>query len=262
MTTEAVYDRIGKTYDQTRKADPAISKKIINHLSPTKTGQYLDVGCGSGNYTQMIAENGYRICGVDISEEMLAKARNKSRHIEWILGDARSLPFQDNQFDGATCTLATHHIKDIEKSFQEVFRVLKKGRFVIFTSFPEQMETWWLNRYFPNMMRVATGMMHSYDRVLAALKVAGFKDIRTEKLFISNDLQDWFLQAGKYRPQIYLDPVVRSGISTFALEDSQEEIISGCNKLQIDISSGEINRVIESHESDLGDYVFVVCQKE
>ena len=81
-------------------------------------------------------------------------------------------------------------------------------------------------------------------------------------MFISNDLQDWFLQAGKYRPQIYLDPVVRSGISTFALEDSQEEIISGCNKLQIDISSGEINRVIESHESDLGDYVFVVCQKE
>ena len=36
MTTEAVYDRIGKTYDQTRKADPEIVKRILNHLSPTK----------------------------------------------------------------------------------------------------------------------------------------------------------------------------------------------------------------------------------
>ena len=52
----AVYDKIGKTYDQTRKADPEISAKIINFLSPKENGCYLDVGCGSGNYTEMIFE--------------------------------------------------------------------------------------------------------------------------------------------------------------------------------------------------------------
>lgn len=258
---EAVYDRIGKTYDQTRKADPEIARKIINHLSPTKEGYYLDVGCGSGNYTCAIFEHGFRLCGIDISEEMLAKARQKNGQIEWIRGDARILPFQDHKFDGATCTLATHHIKDIEKSFQEVFRVINKGHFVIFTLFPEQMEAWWLNRYFPNMMRTSSGMMHSSERVTSALKAAGFAEIRTEKFFVSNDLQDWFLQAGKYKPHLYLDPIVRAGMSTFALEENQEEIMNGCHKLKEDITSGKIEKIIESHESTLGDYVFVACTK-
>lgn len=261
METAAVYDKIGKTYDQTRKADPVITKKIIKHLSPICDGKYLDIGCGSGNYTQAIFENGFCIGGIDISEEMLGKARMKNSKIDWVVGDARQLPFKNNGFDGATCILATHHIKDIEKCFQEAFRVLKKGSFVIFTSFPEQMQTWWLNRYFPGMMSMAANIMHSFDQVFKALTNAGFEDIRTETYFVSNDLQDWFLHAGKYRPHLYLDPVVRSGISTFALEDSLEEVMKGCEKLREDISSGEINRVIETHESHLGDYAFVVCTK-
>lgn len=50
----AVYDKIGKTYDQTRKADSEITAKIISFLSPKENGCYLDVGCGSGNYTEML----------------------------------------------------------------------------------------------------------------------------------------------------------------------------------------------------------------
>ncbi len=261
MLAEAAYNRIGKTYDQTRKADPQIANQIIKHLSPTNDGYYLDVGCGSGNYTQVISEKGYRMCGVDISEEMLAKARNKSRHIEWILGNARSLPFHNNQFNGATCILATHHIKDIEESFREVFRVLKQGRFVIFTSFPEQMETSWLNRYFPKAMSTASSQMHSYDRLCAVLAAAGFEDIRAENFFVTNDLQDGFLQIGKYQPHLYLDPIVRAGISTFALAENQEEIMDGCDSLSKDISSGEIEKCIRDHESELGDYAFVVGTK-
>jgi ubiquinone/menaquinone biosynthesis C-methylase UbiE len=261
MKTVAVYDKIGKTYDQTRKPDPEITQKIIKHLSAVSDGKYLDIGCGSGNYTHAIFENGFHICGVDISEEMLGKARRKNSKIEWTLGDAKQLPFTNNQFDGATCTLATHHIKDIEKSFQEAFRVLKNGNFVIFTSFPEQMTAYWLNQYFPNMMNTATNLMHSPDRIFTALEMAGFKDIRTEKFFVSNVLQDWFLHAGKYRPHIYLDPVVRSGISTFALENNHNEVMRGCEKLYEDITSGEINKIIEIHENNLGDYVFVTCTK-
>lgn len=96
--SSAVYDKIGKTYDKTRKADPEISAKIINYLSPRENGCYLDVGCGSGNYTELIFEKGFNICGVDISEEMLEKARRKNSQIKWILGDAKKLPFQNNMF--------------------------------------------------------------------------------------------------------------------------------------------------------------------
>lgn len=261
MTT-AVYDKIGKTYDHTRKADPEIVRKILNHLSPCFSGSYLDVGCGSGNYTEAISRNGFTICGIDISEEMLEKARNKHFGIEWIKGDARSLPFQNEIFNGATCILATHHIKDIESAFREVFRVINKGNFVIFTSFPQQIEKFWLNEYFPNLMKNASIVMHQPEEIFTALKVVGFKNIKTDKFFVSNDLQDWFLHAGKYRPHIYLDPMVRSGISTFALETDQEEIMQGIESLKQDISSGKIDQIIQSYENDLADYTFVISQKE
>lgn len=257
----AVYDKIGKKYDQTRKADPEISAKIINFLSPKESGYYLDVGCGSGNYTEAIFERGFNICGVDISEEMLAKAMKKNSQIKWILGDAKSLPFSNNQVDGAICILATHHIKDIQKFFQEIFRVLKTGPFVIFTQFPVQMKACWLNRYFPFMMEKAASLMHNENQIFESLTQAGFEDICTEKFFVSNQLQDLFLQAGKYRPQIYLDPAVRAGISSFALEENQEEIMYGCGKLQHDISSDTIKEIIHSHENDLGDYMFVYAKK-
>ena len=78
---------------------------------------------------------------------------------------------------------------------------------------------------------------------------------------MTKDLQDWFLHAGKYRPDIYLDPQVGAGISTFAIEENFEEIQCGCRQLQEDIESGDIDKVITSYESDLGDYAFIVCYK-
>ena len=66
---------------------------------------------------------------------MLQKAMKKNSQVRWILGDAKKLPFENNQFDGAICILATHHIKDIEQSFREIFRVLKKARLLFLRLF-------------------------------------------------------------------------------------------------------------------------------
>ena len=46
-----IYNDIGKTYDSTRKADPMIVKTLLNLLNPETSGLYLDLACGSGNYT-------------------------------------------------------------------------------------------------------------------------------------------------------------------------------------------------------------------
>jgi len=83
---------------------------------------------------------------------MLSKARKKSPDISWRQGDAKKLPAENNSFDGAICTLATHHIKNIKQAYLEAFRVIKEGKFVIFTSTPEQMKQYWLWEYFPKMM--------------------------------------------------------------------------------------------------------------
>ena len=74
----AIYDQIGKTYDTTRQADPAIVQQIVRFLDLKPQSRCLDVGCGSGNYTYALQQAGLLMDGVDISAEMLNKAKSCS----------------------------------------------------------------------------------------------------------------------------------------------------------------------------------------
>lgn len=259
---KAIYDQIGRSYDQTRSADPAIVATIGKLLSPRQDGHLLDIGCGSGNYTVALAKLGYKITGVDISEEMLRKARAKSDSITWTKGDARALQFSDGEFDGATCILATHHIQALDKAFSEAHRVLKSGsRFVIFTATPKQMRGYWLCHYFPKIMADACETMLDQNDIINRLEQAGFSKVTAKKFFVTNKLTDWFLHAGKYRPEIYLDPVVRSGISTFAKLPDDPEVKAGLHALERDIDNKIIQSVVDKYENQDGEYLFLCAEK-
>jgi len=258
---EPIYNSIGKTYDVTRKADPIITQTIIKHLCPKQNKKYLDLGCGSGNYTGALNSKGISIDGVDVSSEMLGKAKIKYPNIQWHKGDARQLPFQAESYDGAICILATHHIKNITAAFQEAFRVISHGKFVIFTAAPEQYHQYWLGEYFPKMIENECKVMTSLEKITYALSHAGFKNIDSEPFFVTNDLQDLFLYAGKYRPEIYLNPDIRAGISSFHVSSYEEEITLGLANLELDIRSGKIQKIIQESENRSGDYLFVFAEK-
>lgn len=261
MNSSIVYNTIGKTYDTTRKPDTKIVEQLLQLLSSQPNKKFLDIGCGSGNYTGALETKGLDIEGIDISDEMLNKAIQKYPSIKFSQGDAKKLPFQEDNFDGATCILATHHINDNQKLFQEVFRVLKEGNFVIFTATPEQMKRYWLCHYFPKMMADAMKKMANYNEIKKDLEQAGFKNIQTKRFFVTENTQDLFLHSGKYRPEFYLDPKVRDGISSFQLSANQTELDKGLKNLAADIESGKIKNIIKEYECDLGDYLFVIGQK-
>ena len=258
MKTNPIYNTIGRTYDTTRRADPDIVQTLLRLLQPKAGGQYIDVACGSGNYTDALSRAGLVIEGVDISEAMLAKARLKNPAIAWHQGDAQGLPFKDRVFDGVVCTLATHHMEQFEQVFNEMYRVMKPGRSVILTSTPEQMQHYWLCHYFPMMMEDAWRRMSSLHRIEQAYRDAGFVTVRHEPFFVTKTCSDWFLYAGKYRPEMYLDPAVRAGISSFHMSASKQEITTGLARLEVDIASGAIAEVIQRYENEGGDYMFVV----
>lgn len=98
---------------------------------------------------------------------------------------------------------------DYTQAFCEAYRVINHGHFVIFTATPEQMKKYWLCHYFPKMMPDAARKMASYVNLEFALTQAGFKDVHQSPFFVTNKLQDLFLQSGKYRPHMYLDPMIR-----------------------------------------------------
>jgi ubiquinone/menaquinone biosynthesis C-methylase UbiE len=258
----AVYDEIGIGYDGTRKADPYITSRIIHYLDIDDEGLYLDVACGTGNYTVAIAaRTRAAFHGIDVSEHMLGIARKKSREIQWSVGDVSSLPYRDDTFSGAMCILAIHHFKDLDGALREVFRVLSHGRLVIFTSDKKQMEGYWLNEYFPETMRKSTANMPGIEEVSLSLEAAGFEHIVTELYDVKPDLQDWFMYCGKHNPRMYFDPAIRMGSSGFASFGDEDEVERGLESLSRDIASGRINEVIESYRNENGDYAFIVADK-
>ena len=258
----ALYDRIGVGYDTTRQADPYLLSRLIHHLRPRANCRYLDIGSGTGNYTIAMHRAGVPIRGLELSATMLERAKEKCPAIAWHNGRAEAIPFASSIFDGATCTFVHHHMADPVAAFKEVHRVLKPhARFVIFNCTAEQMRHCWLNEYFPRMMIEKATAPYERFVTVDVLESAGFRIEAEEKYDVSPDLKDLFLYCGKHRPERYLDPRIRSGISSFADAPDQEEIARGVQRIADDIESGRINDVIRKFAYDGGDYMFTVAER-
>lgn len=192
---------------------------------------------------------------------MLAQAQSKARDLAFCQGDARQLPFRTGAFDGIACCLAVHHFAEIDAPFREAFRVLSRGRLVIFTATPRQMKGYWLNEYFPRMMKGAGAVMPDFERLRDALDGAGFRVGEYVPWFIPHDLHDHFLYSGKHRPELYLEERYRAASSGFRLFGDAAETADGVMRLAPDIADGRIEKVIEGYANDDGDYGWVVAEK-
>jgi SAM-dependent methyltransferase len=192
---------------------------------------------------------------------MLAGARAKSAAVRWCQADVVALPFQAGAFDGALCTLAIHHFADLGAALADARRVLAPGgRLVIFTAFPDQMGGCWLGEYFPVMLERSIAQMPSAGAVERALRAAGLRLLRVEPWLVPADLVDLFLYSGKDRPELYFDPAVRRGISSFALLADAGEVEAGLTRLRADLASGRFAEIRARATSPGGDYAFVVAE--
>ncbi len=257
MTTK--YDKIGINYNRTRKADPLIARRILHHLAPTVNGKYLDIGCGTGNYTNEFQQKGFQFIGIDPSQTMLEKAKALNQAIDWRIGQAEKTGLPENYIEGITASLTIHHWTNLGNGFVELARALKPGgRIVIFTATPKQMKGYWLNHYFPNMLEDSINQMPSWDSIERGLAKSGIKIIETEKYFIKPDLKDFFLYCGKENPALYFNEQIRRGISSFSALANQDDVKTGLSKLSEDINSGKIDAIMDEYKHDAGDYLFVV----
>ncbi len=256
------YDKIGVGYNQTRKPDPYLLSRFAYHLQLKKDRFYIDVGCGTGNYTIELQKKGGNWMGIDPSKRMLEAARARTTEIEWKIGKAENMPLKNEIVDGVLASLTIHHWTDLKLAFKEIYRILKpEGKIVLFTSTPRQMKGYWLNHYFPKMLFDSMKQMPAYEVVAEKLENGGFEIKKVEKYFVQKDLQDLFLYAGKNRPALYLDEQVRSGISSFSSLAKIKEVENGLNALEKDLASGKIEEVIEDYQNEEGDYLFVAGQK-
>ena len=253
-----LYDVVGGTYRRSRRADPRICDDLADFLGLRADGRYLDVGCGAGNYTLALAGRAGRWSGVDPSSVMLEQAAARDPSIEWRQGVAHELPFPDRNFDGAICTNTIHYFGDLERAFREIRRTLRGGPLVIFAGLAEQTRGYWLWHYFPEMMLRSSPFTPSEASVHGALERAGFVAIERHPFWVDDGMEDLFLYAGKERPEMYFDPVIRANISSFRL-CSPQELRRGLARLEEDLASGAFAEVRAGFDDWGGDYSYLVA---
>ncbi|MEQ8768431.1 MAG: class I SAM-dependent methyltransferase [Planctomycetota bacterium] len=135
----AFYDRIAHAYDLLSDSSERAAREKGEALLAVQPGQrILELGFGTGNtlieLARKVGASG-EVVGIDISEGMREVARGKLEkeglmdRVMLTLGDARELPFEDDQFDGAflSFTLELFSEDDMAKVLKEIRRVLKPG---------------------------------------------------------------------------------------------------------------------------------------
>lgn len=114
-----------------------LERRVVLQLAVVKAGEkVLDTGCGTGYFTLVLARAGAEVTGIDLSEAMVARARDNARReglkAEFITGDAVQLPFPPASFDLVTGVTTLCFAEAPERVLREARRVLKPtGRVVI-----------------------------------------------------------------------------------------------------------------------------------
>jgi ubiquinone/menaquinone biosynthesis C-methylase UbiE len=116
---------------------PEVLKEKVDFVKPQATDVALDVACGPGAFALAIAPHVHSSWGVDLTEEMLRRARGLQAEKQisnagFVRGEAEQLPFRDSGFDLVSCQCSFHHLPKPALVLAEMVRVAKpEGRLLI-----------------------------------------------------------------------------------------------------------------------------------
>jgi SAM-dependent methyltransferase len=217
----ALYDDIGTTYARTRRTDPRIAAAIRSALGDD-VRTVVNVGAGAGSYEFADLDT----TAVEPSATMIAQRAADAAPV--VQAGAEALPFADGAFDAATAILSDHHWPNRLKGLRELRRVARRA--VVLTFDQSCSEEVWLPRdYLPGFRRLPA---LPFDAIVAALGASAVVPVP-----VPRDCQDGFMFAFWRRPEAYLDPLVRAGISVFSQLDAAE-VEEMTRRLSADLASG------------------------
>jgi len=105
-------------------------------LGNVKNKNILDLACGQGYFSKILADKGARVTGIDISEDLISIAKEKfeNQTIQFLVRDGSNLEgIKDNQFEAVVCNMSFHDIENVAETIDEIARVIQISGKLIFS---------------------------------------------------------------------------------------------------------------------------------
>ena len=135
------WERIRRSYFDDRVTSLAIEKLLPQDLI------LADIGCGTGSLTLELARFAGKVIGVDLSQEMLRRARagageRNLKNVEFRQGDVLKLPLDAHSVDAAFCVMVLHFLPEPERAIAGLCRIVRPGGSVILVDLVEHKQAW------------------------------------------------------------------------------------------------------------------------
>jgi ubiquinone/menaquinone biosynthesis C-methylase UbiE len=171
-------------------------QEVLDLARPRPGDLALDVATGTGNTAFALAPHVRRVVGLDLTREMLLEgsriaAERGIANVDWVIGDALHMPFQDETFDVYTVRAAPHHFADVDRFLGEAFRVLRPGRDAAFIDCAPPLPA----RDVLHQVEVSRDPSHilslTVDEWVGKLEGAGFHVEQAEARELDWDYEEW-----------------------------------------------------------------------
>lgn len=173
---QEMFDGIAPSYDRLNhmmslNVDRIWRRRALKEIVDGTAQQILDVACGTGDSTIMIAKaaaDGSKVIGGDISEGMMALVMDKARkagvedRVSLLVADGENLPFEAETFHRVTCAFGIRNFEHKEKGLLEFHRVLKPGgkAVILELSVPQnRVLRWFYDLYFMHLLPWLGGLV-------------------------------------------------------------------------------------------------------
>jgi len=221
VSARALFAPLGPTYDRNAALlsfgqDPRWRRFLVSRIEAGPRATVLDVATGTGAVArELLEQKGCTVVALDQSPEMLAEARRRlGRDVQLVEGTAEQLPFDDASFDGVSFTYLLRSVADPPATLRELARVVRPGSSIASLEFAVPRGVWrplWelhVRTVLPAAGRLISPGWHRVgdflgdsirefarawpeDRLLAAWRDAGIRDVRARRLSLGGGMVIW-----------------------------------------------------------------------
>jgi ubiquinone/menaquinone biosynthesis C-methylase UbiE len=206
---------------------------VSKYFKPKDTTlSILDIGSGTGRFSPVLANFfNVQVIGIEPSDKMRMVAETKNSHptVQYVKGSSDKIPLENNSCDAVWCSMTIHHWANINKSIQEIGRVLKSdGIIFIRNSFSGRLGGIPFYHFFPSAMDIDNKRMPSLQKIQQSFIAINFKLLDFKEI---NQLLNENLSG-------YADRMQQRAISSFDLM-SEDEIEAGMKRIDDAIKKEE-----------------------